>query len=93
MGYTEAEYQRSRECIIRECLDVDAGVVIVADHEPLKSIPYKPTGDQPAAIADLVKDFQEGNQFQTLLGVTGSGNGSYLLTPVCCRFLSIFMSI
>ena len=73
MGYTEAEYQRSRECIIRECLDVDAGVVIVADHEPLKSIPYKPTGDQPAAIADLVKDFQEGNQFQTLLGVTGSG--------------------
>ncbi len=35
--------------------------------------PYKPTGDQPQAIADLVKGFQEGNQFQTLLGVTGSG--------------------
>ncbi len=34
---------------------------------------YKPTGDQPAAIAELVKGFQEGNQFQTLLGVTGSG--------------------
>ena len=34
---------------------------------------YKPTGDQPQAIADLVKGFQEGNQFQTLLGVTGSG--------------------
>ena len=35
--------------------------------------PYKPTGDQPQAIADLVKGFKEGNQFQTLLGVTGSG--------------------
>ncbi|MFG6327913.1 MAG: excinuclease ABC subunit UvrB [Lachnospiraceae bacterium] len=35
--------------------------------------PYKPTGDQPQAIAGLVKGFQEGNQFQTLLGVTGSG--------------------
>ena len=34
---------------------------------------YKPTGDQPAAIAELVKGFKEGNQFQTLLGVTGSG--------------------
>lgn len=34
---------------------------------------YKPTGDQPAAIESLVKGFEEGNQFQTLLGVTGSG--------------------
>ncbi len=34
---------------------------------------YKPTGYQPQAIAELVKGFQEGNQFQTLLGVTGSG--------------------
>ncbi len=34
---------------------------------------YKPTGDQPQAIDALVKGFQEGNQFQTLLGVTGSG--------------------
>ena len=38
---------------------------------------YKPTGDQPQAIESLVKalvnGFQEGNQFQTLLGVTGSG--------------------
>ncbi len=34
---------------------------------------YAPTGDQPQAIADLVKGFEEGNQFQTLLGVTGSG--------------------
>jgi len=34
---------------------------------------YKPTGDQPQAIADLVSGFKEGNQVQTLLGVTGSG--------------------
>ncbi len=34
---------------------------------------YQPTGDQPQAIEELVKGFQEGNQFQTLLGVTGSG--------------------
>lgn len=34
---------------------------------------YQPTGDQPQAIEALVKGFQEGNQFQTLLGVTGSG--------------------
>lgn len=34
---------------------------------------YQPTGDQPQAIEALVKGFQEGNQFETLLGVTGSG--------------------
>ncbi len=34
---------------------------------------YKPTGDQPQAIAELVDGFKQGNQFQTLLGVTGSG--------------------
>ena len=34
---------------------------------------YQPTGDQPQAIEKLVKGFQEGNQAQTLLGVTGSG--------------------
>ena len=34
---------------------------------------YRPTGDQPQAIADLVEGFRKGNQFQTLLGVTGSG--------------------
>ena len=34
---------------------------------------YKPTGDQPQAIEDLVNGFKAGNQFQTLLGVTGSG--------------------
>ena len=35
--------------------------------------PYEPTGDQPQVIAELVKGFKEGNQCQTLLGVTGSG--------------------
>ncbi|MCF0229176.1 MAG: excinuclease ABC subunit UvrB [Parasporobacterium sp.] len=34
---------------------------------------YNPTGDQPQAIRELVEGFREGNQFQTLLGVTGSG--------------------
>ncbi|MFR9150058.1 MAG: excinuclease ABC subunit UvrB [Hungatella sp.] len=34
---------------------------------------YQPTGDQPQAIEALVKGFREGNQFETLLGVTGSG--------------------
>ena len=42
------------------------------DHFVLHS-EYRPTGDQPKAIADLVRGFREGNQFQTLLGVTGSG--------------------
>jgi excinuclease ABC subunit B len=35
--------------------------------------PYKPTGDQPEAIKTLVESIQKGNDFQTLLGVTGSG--------------------
>ena len=35
--------------------------------------PYEPTGDQPQAIEKVVKGFKEGNQFETLLGVTGSG--------------------
>jgi len=34
---------------------------------------YQPMGDQPRAIKELVEGFQKGNQFQTLLGVTGSG--------------------
>ncbi len=42
------------------------------DHFELVS-EYKPTGDQPQAIDRLVKGFKEGNQCQTLLGVTGSG--------------------
>ena len=42
------------------------------DHFVLHS-EYEPTGDQPQAIAELVKGFREGNQAETLLGVTGSG--------------------
>ena len=42
------------------------------DHFKLVS-KYQPTGDQPRAIEELVRGFKEGNQFETLLGVTGSG--------------------
>ena len=42
------------------------------DHFELVS-QYAPTGGQPQAIEELVKGFKEGKQFQTLLGVTGSG--------------------
>ena len=42
------------------------------DHFKLVS-EYNPPGDQPQAIEQLVKGFKEGNQFETLLGVTGSG--------------------
>ena len=42
------------------------------DHFILHS-EYVPTGDQPQAIEELVEGFKEGNQFQALLGVTGSG--------------------
>ena len=42
------------------------------DHFILHS-EYQPTGDQPQAISDLVEGFKQGNQCQTLLGVTGSG--------------------
>ena len=42
------------------------------DHFKLVS-EYAPTGDQPQAIEELVRGFREGNQFETLLGVTGSG--------------------
>lgn len=42
------------------------------DHFELVS-QYKPTGDQPQTIKELVEGFKKGNQFETLLGVTGSG--------------------
>ena len=44
----------------------------IMDHFELVS-EYEPTGDQPQAIEKLTKGFQDGNQFETLLGVTGSG--------------------
>ena len=46
--------------------------------------PYKPTGDQPQAIEKLVKGFKEGNQFETLLGVTGSGK-TFTMANVIAR--------
>lgn len=48
------------------------GVKSIMDHFVLHS-EYQPTGDQPEAIEALVNGFKEGDQFQTLLGVTGSG--------------------
>lgn len=48
------------------------------DHFKLVA-PYKPMGDQPQAIQELVEGFQNGNQFETLLGVTGSGKHSQWL--------------
>ncbi len=45
---------------------------------------YKPTGDQPQAIEKLVKGFKEGNQFETLLGVTGSGK-TYTMANVIAQ--------
>ena len=42
-------------------------------HGPFRISVFAPTGDQPQAIEELVKGFKEGNQFETLLGVTGSG--------------------
>lgn len=46
--------------------------------------PYEATGDQPEAIEALVKGFKEGNQFQTLLGVTGSGK-TFTMANVIAR--------
>lgn len=43
---------------------------------------YQPTGDQQQAIEQLVKGFKEGNQYQTLLGITGSGKTSTMLNVI-----------
>ena len=53
------------------------------DHFELHS-EYQPTGDQPKAIEKLVKGFKEGNQFETLLGVTGSGK-TFTMANVIAR--------
>lgn len=53
------------------------------DHFKLVS-EYSPTGDQPQAIEKLVQGFQEGNQFETLLGVTGSGK-TFTMANVIAR--------
>ena len=51
------------------------------DHFKLVS-EYQPTGDQPQAIKELVRGFKEGNQFETLLGVTGSGKTSTMANVI-----------
>ena len=56
------------------------------DHLELVS-EYQPTGDQPQAIEQLVKGFKEGNQFETLLGVTGSGK-TFTMANVCLLYTS-----
>ena len=56
------------------------------DHFELVS-EYQPTGDQPQAIEKLVKGFQEGNQFETLLGVTGSGK-TFTMANVIAKLTS-----
>ena len=53
------------------------------DHFKLHS-EYQPTGDQPQAIEKLVRGFKEGNQFETLLGVTGSGK-TFTMANVIAR--------
>ena len=53
------------------------------DHFKLVS-EYQPTGDQPQAIEKLVRGFKEGNQFETLLGVTGSGK-TFTMANVIAR--------
>ena len=45
------------------------------------SSPYKPAGDQPTAIEQLSKSIEDGNKYQTLLGVTGSGK-TYTMAKV-----------
>ena len=49
---------------------------------------YKPTGDQPQAIASLVEGIQQGNRGQTLLGVTGSGK-TFTMANVIAQCLSL----
>ncbi len=52
----------------------DADVFCEREYKPFKlHSDFAPTGDQPQAIEELVEGFKEGNQFETLLGVTGSG--------------------
>jgi excinuclease ABC subunit B len=58
----------NRKHIRREALPVQSGESIFKLHSE-----YQPTGDQPQAIRELVEGFRKGNQFETLLGVTGSG--------------------
>lgn len=50
--------------------------------------PYQPTGDQPQAIAELVKGFKEGNQFETLLGRI-----QRILPEQCGRVLCVLIHV
>ena len=50
---------------------------------------YKPTGDQPQAIKKLSDGFLEGNQFETLVGVTGSGKTFTMANIIGKKFLHL----
>ena len=65
------EFRANRRTFL--LLNSGGGFVQTEQKKFILHSPYQPTGDQPGAIEDLVKGFKEGNQFQTLLGVTGSG--------------------
>ena len=60
-------YSQSASLLAHENMSASGGHVFKLHSE------YQPTGDQPQAIKELVEGFKQGNQFQTLLGVTGSG--------------------
>ena len=65
---------RKIRVIIAWVLEIMQGEKYMSEEKIFKlEAPYQPTGDQPQAIAELVRGFKEGNQCQTLLGVTGSG--------------------
>jgi excinuclease ABC subunit B len=51
--------------------------------------PYQPAGDQPQAIRQLIEGINNGEQHQTLLGVTGSGK-TFTIGPVIRRVQTIF---
>ena len=63
----EQGHSQSVSLLAHENMPADGGHIFKLHSE------YQPTGDQPQAIKELVEGFKKGNQFQTLLGVTGSG--------------------
>jgi excinuclease ABC subunit B len=64
---------------------IPPGVFVQFDGSPFELFqPYPPAGDQPTAIAQLVEGLNDGEVFQTLLGVTGSGK-TFTMANVIAR--------
>ena len=63
----------AKEYIVSNCVIIKEEFIWIFLWQMKRKHEYAPTGDQPQAIKELVEDFKKGNQFQTLLGVTGSG--------------------